>query len=69
MMAKIINKAKETVTIELANGCNIVLDANKAKNRSPLILERYQASHFALSNHAHFKARLIWRSISSKSDW
>jgi S1-C subfamily serine protease len=43
-MAKVMAKAKETMTIELTDGCTIVLDAQKAKSDSPLILERYQIS-------------------------
>ena len=43
-MSKIMAKAKDTMTIELTDGCIIVLDAEKAKSHSPLILERYQIS-------------------------
>jgi len=46
-LAKIVRAAKQTITIELTNGCSIVIDAEQEKERNELILERYQVPKFA----------------------
>jgi len=46
-LAKLVKAAKETTTVQLKNGCTIVLDANMAQERNEVILERYQVPKFA----------------------
>ena len=46
-LAKVVRSADQTITIELTNGCSIVIDAKQEKERKELILERYQVPKFA----------------------
>ncbi|MBT6491258.1 MAG: PDZ domain-containing protein, partial [Deltaproteobacteria bacterium] len=41
-LAKLISAAKETTTVQLKNGCTIVLDSERVHERSDVILNRYQ---------------------------